>query len=350
VLSLVTGSSGLLGSCLTSILVGRGEALRLVDLVPPHGRGELAPNVEFRQGDLRERAFTEAACEGVDVVYHLAALQRMKPHVLELLEGEIFDANVRSTANVLDAAERAGVRKVVYVSSSGVYGLPERQPIDETHPIRPIGAYGRSKVKSEELCREKLARGLDVTMLRPVSLFGPHMAGVFLMLFDWVRRGRPVYIAGKGQNRVDMASAWDVAEACQLAAVRPGSRGQAFNLGSAGVPTVHEQVEALITHAGSRSRIVPVPAGLIRNGARALHLVGLSPLVPEHYLLADREFVLDQSRAHRLLGWGPRHTNVQMTNAAYDWYVETWPAGRPFAHPMLRLVDRLSAPLGARGS
>jgi len=342
VLSLVTGNSGLLGSCLTSLLLGRGEALRLVDLVPPNSGGELPRHVEFRRGDLRDPAFTEAACAGVDTVYHLAALQRMKPHVLDLLEGEIFDANVRATANVLRAAERSGVRKVVYISSSGVYGVPRRQPIDETHPVGPIGAYGRSKVKSEELCREYLARGLDITMLRPVSLFGPRMAGVFLLLFEWVRRGHPVYIAGRGANRVDMASAWDIAEACYLAATRPESRGKTFNLGSAGVPTVREQVEALVAHARSRSRIVPLPAGLIRNGARLLHLFGLSPLVPEHYLLADREFVLDLSGARRLLGWAPRYTNIQMTNEAYDWYVKVLPASRPLAHPVVRLVERLS--------
>jgi len=342
VLSLVTGSSGLLGSCLTSLLLARGESLRLVDLMLPRGAGEPHPWTEFRQGDLRDIAFARAACEGVEVVYHLAALQRMKPHALQLLEGEIFDANVRATANVLESAERAGVRKLVYVSSSGVYGVPQRQPVDESHPIRPIGAYGRSKVKSEELCRDYLARGLDVTVLRPVSLFGPRMAGIFLLLFEWVRTGRPVYISGRGHNRVDMASAWDVAEACILAAATPASRGEAFNVGSAAVPTVREQVESLIAHAGSASRIVPLPGGLLRNGARVLHVVGLSPLVPEHYLLADREFVLDLGHARRILGWVPRYTNVQMTNEAYDWYVSAWPAARPLVHPMLRVVERLS--------
>jgi nucleoside-diphosphate-sugar epimerase len=343
VLSLVTGSSGLLGSCLTSVLLGRGEQLRLVDLVPPkNGDGEAGARVEFRRGDLRDPAFVEAACQGVDVVYHLAALQRMKADDFRLDERAIFKANVGSTENVLRAAERAGVRKVVYVSSSGVYGLPERQPVDETHPIHPMGAYGRSKVRSEKLCRDYLARGLDVTMIRPVSLFGPRMKGIFLLLFEWVRSNRPVYIFGAGTNRVDMACAWDVAEACCAAAARPESRGQAFNVGSAGVPTIREQVEALIAHAGSRSRIVALNAPLMRNAARVLHTFGLSPLVPEHYLLADREFVLDLSRARRLLGWAPRYDNVLMTTEAYDWYVQTWPAARPEPHPMLRLVDLIA--------
>jgi nucleoside-diphosphate-sugar epimerase len=342
VLNLITGSSGLLGSCLTQLLLGRGERLRLFDLVPPTDDGEAGERAEFVQGDLRNEPLIANACRGVDTVYHLAALQRMKPHVLRLSEQEIYDVNVTATANLLRAARAAGVHRVVFVSSSGVYGIPQRQPVDEHHPLRPIGSYGRSKVRAEELCGEYLDGGLDVSILRPVSLFGPGMGGVFLLLFEWVRSGRPVYIMGSGRNRVSLASAWDVAEACHLAAMRPESRGQAFNLGSAGVPTVREQVQALIDHAGSRSRIVSLNATLLRTAAKTLHRLGLSPLVPEHFLLADRDFLLDHKRAERVLGWVPRFTNTDMTAEAYNWYARCWPAARPASNPILRLVDLVS--------
>src|SRR5439155_149151 len=87
-----------------------------------------------------------------------------------------------------------------------------------------------------------------------------HMSGVFVLLFDWVQRGKNVYLLGRGQNRVQMVSAEDVAEACRLAAETPAARGLVLNLGADGVPTVRAQVEALIRHAGSRSRIVPYTA------------------------------------------------------------------------------------------
>jgi nucleoside-diphosphate-sugar epimerase len=334
VLTLVTGGSGLLGHCLVHRLLARGDRVRVVDLVPP--REAPAGAVEFRRGDLPDADLVRQACAGVDAVHHLAALQRMKAHELRLSERGVFDANVAATTNVLAGALAAGVRKVVHVSSSGVYGVPRTVPVTEDHPQRPIGSYGRSKVRSEELCREYLARGLDVTILRPVSLFGPWMKGIFLMLFEWVRTGRAAYILGNGRNRVELASAWDVADACVLAAERPESRGEVVHLGSGGVPTAREQVEALIRHAGSRSRVVALPAGPIRAGARVLHALGVSPLVPEHYLLADCEYVLDPGRARRVLGWTPRHTNVSMMNEAYDWYVRTWPAAHPETHPMLR--------------
>jgi len=291
--------------------------------------------------DVRDRARLEEAVDGADVIYHLAAAQRMKPQFKDLDEDEIFRMNLDGVRDVLEAAERRRVRKVVWISSSGVYGVPQRVPCDEGHPTEPLGAYGRSKLEGERLCREAVARGLDVTVLRPMSLFGPHMTGVFPLLFDWVRTNRPVYLLGRGKNRVQMASAADVAAACVRAAERPGSRGAVLNIGGPPerVPTVEEQVRALIAHAGSSSAVVRVPAGALRMAARALHVVGLSPIVPEHYLLADSNFILDITAARTVLGWEPAYDNVAMMNAAYDSYVAAGPAHWAAPHPMLRLLD-----------
>lgn len=334
---MVTGSAGLLGHCLVERLLARGETVRRIDVAG--GPDTLAI-------DLRDAAALDCAVAGAEVIYHLAAAQRMKPQFQGLSEDEIFAMNVEGVRNVLAAAERHGVRKVVWISSSGVYGIPQTVPCTEDHPTRPLGAYGRSKLEGERLCREAVARGLDVTMLRPMSLFGPHMTGVFPLLFEWVRTHRPVYLLGSGRNRVQMSSAWDVADACLLAAARPESRGAVLNLGAAPehVPTVREQVAALIAHAGSRSPIVAIPAALLRGAARTLDVFGWSPLVPEHYLLADANFILDISRARAVLGWEPAFDNVAMMNAAYDWYVGADPSYRPQRRAALRLLD-LAAPV-----
>jgi nucleoside-diphosphate-sugar epimerase len=179
-----------------------------------------------------------------------------------------------------------------------------------------------------------------------MSLFGPHMTGVFPLLFEWVRTGRPVYLLGSGTNRVQMTSAWDVADACLRAAAAPQSRGAVLNVGAAPerVPTVRDQVRALIAHAGSRSPVVCIPAALLRSTARALDLVGLSPIVPEHYILADTTFILDIGAARDVLGWEPAFDNVTMMNAAYDWYATAGAAYRPEPRAALRLLDAV-APL-----
>lgn len=339
--SLVTGSSGVLGACLVERLLARGEPLRLFDLVPPPD--DSLPRhaaVESIQADLRDRRAFATACRGMDVVYHLAAGQRMKPQFASMSEQEIYEMNVATVENAVSGAIEAGVRKLVFISSSGVYGIPRTVPCSEDHPQQPLGAYGQSKIEAERICLEAVDRGLDVTILRPMSLFGPRMTGVFLILFEWVRRGKRVYLLGDGSNRVQMASAWDVADACVLAAERLESRGAILNIGAEEVPTVREQVEALISHAGSSSGVLAIPAAALRTVSRLLHPIGLSPIVPEHYLLADTTFILDTTRAKRLLGWQPAYSNVEMTIEAYEWHCDK--GCRPAEGLVLKLLNSLS--------
>ncbi len=341
-LSLVTGSSGLLGRCLVERLRERGHAVRLIDLVPPdEPSSREAP--EFIRGDISDEDRVDEAARDVEVIYHLAAAQRMKPQFSNWSEQEIMRKNLNGARNVLRAAERANARKVIFISSSGVYGIPRALPCREDHPTRPLGAYGRSKLLAEEACREATERGLDVTVFRPMSLFGPHMSGVFVMLFEWVRRGLPVYMLGRGLNRVQTVSAWDVADACILASQRPGTRGGVFNLGSEPdtVPTILNTVAALVEHAGSGSPILRIPGLVVRAAARALGLVGQSPIVPEHYILADLTFILDIAAVKEKLAWVPRFDNTQMMIDAYDWYIKAGEDHWQPLHPMLRLLNRL---------
>jgi nucleoside-diphosphate-sugar epimerase len=173
-------------------------------------------------------------------------------------------------------------------------------------------------------------------MLRPMSLFGDGMTGVFVLLFDWVRRGRRVFLLGSGLNRVQMVAADDVARAAVLAASAKDTAGLIVNIGSdpATVPTVRAQVEA--------SQVTAIPASLLRNAARVLNVFGMSPIVPEHYKLADRNFVLDISRARTRLGWEPRGDNVQITCEAYDWYKQNWQKVAPKPNLPLRVLEAIT--------
>jgi len=350
--SLITGSSGVLGHSVVPELVRRGDALRLFDLLPPPPTlrariDELDPaaRVAALTGDMRDRAALGSAADGVEVIYHLAAGQRMKPQFAKLSEDEIFAMNFAGVENVLAAARECRVRKVVFISSSAVYGVPQAPLVDEDeHPQVPIGAYGRSKLEAEGLCQRAVQDGLDVTILRPMSLFGDGMTGVFVLLFDWVRRQRRIFLLGRGENRVQMVSADDVARAASAAARAPGTAGLVVNVGSdpATVPNVRAQVEALVRHAGGSSRITTIPAALLRNAARILNVFGLSPIVPEHYLLADTTFVLDIRRARERLGWEPSGDNVTITCEAYDWYCRNWQHVAPKPHPALRVLEALT--------
>ncbi len=260
----------MLGTCLVERLAERGEEIRTLDLVPAPQRGTPMPQIRFFEGDACDEATVARAAEGVDVIYHLAAAQRMKPQFKRWSEQEIFDRNLGGVKTVLDVVERHDIRKLIHISSSGIYGLPERVPCGEDHPQEPLGDYGHSKIAAERLCGEAVRRGIDVTWFRPMSLFGPEMTGLFVMIYEWVRSGSPVFLLGSGRNRVQTTSAWDVADACLLAATHSAASGQCFNLGAdpAGVPSVEKMMQALIDHADTGSRIVKIPAALLRNAAR----------------------------------------------------------------------------------
>src|SRR5439155_22039315 len=127
------------------------------------------------------------------------------------------------------------------------------------------------------------ARGLDVPVRRPMSRFGPRMTAMFVLLFEWVRRGSPVYMLADGANRIQTTSGWDLARACIRAVDTAASSGEVLNIGSEPdtVPAVEAQVRTLIAHAGSHLSLARIPAALLRNAARALQAVGLSPSVPQ---------------------------------------------------------------------
>ncbi len=318
----------------------KGEEIRTLDLVahPRRCDDDLAP---FFEGDVCDESLLAKAAAGVDVIYHLAAAQRMKPQFKSWSESDIFDRNLGGVRAVINVAERLGIRKVVHISSSGVYGVPKTLPCKEDGVTEPLGDYGDSKLIAEDLCREAAERGLDITWFRPMSLFGPEMTGLFVMIYEWVRTGRPVFLLGSGKNRVQAVSAVDVADACLLAAQCPASKGRVFNLGSApeSVPTVAEMMQGLVDHARTGSTVIRIPAALLRNTARVLGFVGLSPIVPEHYMLADSNFILDIEAAREVLGWEPAFDNIEMIRDAYDRYLAAGESVRPPPHPMLRIID-----------
>jgi nucleoside-diphosphate-sugar epimerase len=311
--ALVTGGSGFLGVHLTRALQEEGHGVRVVDLVPfPAGDG-LSP--EFIRGDIRDRALTERACRGIDVVFHGASLVP-----LSRSGGEFLRVNVEGTRAVLAAAARERVRRVVHISSSAVYGRPAQAPLTERSPARPLEAYGLSKKMAEDVCRDYRGRGLDVVIVRPRTLVGRGRLGILHLLFEWISLGKRFYILGPGANRFQLLSAADCASACLLAARGPCA-GEDFNLGAERFGSLREDLEALAAHAGTGARIVSLSPRWARPALRLLDALRLTPLVSLHYATVDADWFFDAAKARRLLGWRPRDSNLEMLAAAYDWFV-----------------------------
>jgi nucleoside-diphosphate-sugar epimerase len=287
--------------------VAQSHKVRTLDVVPLDEN----PGVEELVGDMRDRFSAGGLCAGADVLVHAAAALPIRGS-----RREIMETNVGGTRTLLEAAREEGVRRVVYISSTAVYGIPKVHPLYEESPLHGVGPYGESKIACEELVR---ASPLEWVIVRPKTFLGPERLGVFEILFDWIRDGRRIYVLGDGRNRYQLLAVEDLVDAIVRAATADVA-GETFNTGATDFGTVRGDLEALIAHAGTRSRVTPVPARPAELALRALERAKLSPLGEWHYKTASRDSFVDVSKAERLLAWKPTKSNVDTLVENYDWY------------------------------
>ena len=311
----ISGGAGFLGLHLARRLLADGHEVRTLDLAPLD-EPELERKVEELRGDVRNARDAQALADGADVLVHAAAALP-----IQASRDSIRSVNVGGTATVLAAAVEAGVRRIVLVSSTAVYGIPKVHPIHEDDPLVGVGWYGESKIEAEEVTRDFGRRGLDFVILRPKTFIGPERLGVFEILFDWVRDGRRIYVLGDGSNRYQLLAVEDLVDAIVLAAERPEAAGETLNVGAKEFGTGRSDLGALIDHAGSTSRLAPVPTRPAEILLRGLELLRVSPLAEWHYKTAHRDSFVDVSKAERLLGWSPRWSNAEALCRTYDWYL-----------------------------
>jgi nucleoside-diphosphate-sugar epimerase len=314
VLVAISGGAGFLGLHLTRRLIADGHSVRTLDRVPLDEPG-LDGRVEELLGDVRVESDARALVRDADVLVHSAAALP-----IQVTRAAIRSVNVEGTAVTLAAAREAGVRRVVLVSSTAVYGVPERHPIHEDDPLVGVGHYGESKIEAERLCAAFARRGLETVVVRPKTFVGPERLGVFEILFDWIREGRRIPILGDGGNRYQLLAVEDLVEAVVRCFDGPVA-GEALNVGAGGFGTVRDDLQALIDHAGSSSRLRPVPARPAEISLRALEVARLSPLAEWHYRTAHKDSFVSIDKARALLGWAPRLSNAETLCATYDWYL-----------------------------
>jgi nucleoside-diphosphate-sugar epimerase len=311
----ISGGAGFLGLHLARRLVADGHEVRTLDLAPLDDAA-LEGRVDEQHGDVRVPADARRLVAGADVLVHAAAALP-----IQVTRAAIRSVNVEGAAVTFAAAAEAGVRRVVLISSTAVYGVPERHPIHEDDPLVGVGHYGESKIEAERLCDAFARRGLETVIVRPKTFVGPERLGVFEILFDWIREGRRIPILGDGSNRYQLLAVEDLVEAVVRCLDAPVA-GEALNVGAGRFGTVREDLEALIAHAASGSRLRPVPARPAEVVLRGLELARLSPLAEWHYRTAHKDSFVSIEKARRLLDWEPRLSNAETLCATYDWYLE----------------------------
>lgn len=312
---LVTGGAGFLGINLIRYLHARGYELTSLDL-EPFDYPDMQPCIREVRGDIRNRADVDRAMEGVRFVVHGAA-------ALPLYSAEdIHTTDVDGTRTVLESARAHGVERVVHVSSTAVYGVPEKHPIFEDDAMVGVGPYGIAKIEAEQVCLAFRREGMIVPIVRPKSFVGPERLGVFAMLYDWALDGRHFPVLGSGHNRYQLLDVEDLCEAIRLCLALPADRvNDTFNIGAKEFGTIRSDYQAVLDHAGKGRRIIGSPAGPAIMVLRVLEKLGISPLYAWVYETAAKESFVSIDKAERQLGFTPKFSNRDALIRNFEWYI-----------------------------
>ncbi len=311
----ITGGAGFLGVHLCRRFLKNGHQVTVFDIADLDAK-DLIGRVKMIKADIRDKKAITDAIKGHEYVVHAAAalpIQRSKK--------AIFSVNIDGTRNVLDAALRHKVKRLVFISTTAVYGVPKYLPEKEDSPIDPIGYYGQSKVAAENLCREYNAKGLQTNILRPKSFLGPERLGVFEIWFEAIYQGHRVFILGNGKNKYQLLAVSDVASAVEKA-LTSKIHGETFNIGAKIFQTWRKDLESVIKHEKSSAKVTGLPVLPAQVTLMLLEWLNLSPLSAWHYKTMPVPSYVSIEKAEKLLKWHPTQSNQELLLESYLWYKE----------------------------
>jgi len=316
--TLVTGATGFIGWHVARHLLERGRRVRV--LVRPASRLTDLDGVEVVTGDLRDPASLDAATAGCGVVFHVAADYRLWARHPE----DLYRVNVQGTRNLLTAARKAGVDRLVYTSTVGCIGIPESGVGDEETPVRfesMSGAYKRSKYLAEQEALRFAREGFPVIIVNPTAPVGDHdvkPTPTGKVILDFLRGQMPAYV-DTGLNLVDVR---DTARG-HLLALDQGKPGERYILGAENL-TLAQIFRKLEEISGIRAPRTQIPypmalaAGLVSTGWA--HLTGREPRAPfEGVRMARKKMFVTPAKAVRELGFSASPVEGALRRAV-DWF------------------------------
>lgn len=310
----VTGGSGFLGINLIRLLLERGNKVISYDLAPfayPE-KNQITAIV----GDIRDEAALTEAMAGADIVVHTAA-------ALPLYSREdIFSTEVEGTKRVFAAAEKNNIKRVIHISSTAVYGVPDHHPLFETDQLIGVGPYGEAKIEAEKVAEAYRRQGMTVMIIRPKSFIGPERLGVFALFYDWAKDSRHFPILGNGRNRYQLLDVADLCELIYLGAEAEATKANdTYNIGAAEFKTIKEDYQAVLDEAGFGKKIVCLPARPAILILRGLEFFKLSPLYKWVYETVAEDSFVSIDKMIQTFGFTPKYSNQEALLRNYRWYL-----------------------------
>lgn len=311
----ITGGTGFLGVHLARHFLKLRYKVILLDTAPLTAK-DIRDNVDIEKIDIRDKRSVNIFFKKtkVDFVVHAAAALPIHNN-----KKYIFSVNVDGTKNILDAALKSKVKKLVFISTTAMYGIPDDLPERETSKLHPIGYYGESKANGERLCMQYAKKGLKVNIIRPKTFLGPERLGVFTIWFEAIFNNKPVFILGNGENLYQLL---EVKDLCKLIehALTTKIKGEIFNAGTDRFDTWKNDLTNLINHAHSKSKIIGLPVAPSQLALMMLEKLHLSPIVAWHYKTFPVNSYVSIEKAKTKLGFKPTKSNTEILIESYDWY------------------------------
>lgn len=258
--ALVTGGAGFIGSHIVDRLLADGCRVRVLDDFSTGHKENLsaAGNIEIIEGDVGDPDTVAAAVDGVDVVFHEAAIASVPRTIEDPLGSQ--KTNYQGTLNVLEAARSASAKRVVFASSAAIYGDDPELPKTEDMPARPLSPYAIDKLASEYACQMYTRLyGLETVCLRYFNVYGPRQdpssaySGVISVFADRLKEGTQPTIYGDGEQTRDFIYISDVVAANIMAATKPGTAGDVFNVATSNKVSLNDLLRVMAGLCGQES-------------------------------------------------------------------------------------------------
>lgn len=318
---LVTGGTGFTGKALVNRLLNDGHEVVALDYKEGLKTEDLrARGAEVVIGSVTDKEILEKCMPGVDVVQHLAAAFRE----LNVPDTYYYDVNVNGTRNVLDAAQRHGVKKVVYCSTCGVHGNIDNPPGGEDAPIQPADYYQKTKYQAEPFVKEASKNGLDAVILRPAAIYGPGDPERFFMIFKRVSKGTfPMF--GNGRTFYHPLYVDNLVDALVLAMAPGKGTGEAYLIADEQYVTIEDLVRRIGKALNVNVKVPHYPVMPLVVSGRVMETLcrpfGITPpIFPRRvdWYRQNRAFKID--KAKRDLGYDPKVGLDEGLKRTAEWY------------------------------
>jgi UDP-glucose 4-epimerase len=323
---LITGSNSLLGRSIAKRLVSMGEKVRCHDSFEPEKKLD---GVEHVTGNILTPHELNGLFDNVKTLFHLKEKLRPGSHGRKLMR----KTNIRGTENIISMAVGAEVENILMLSSYAVYGKKKALPITEESEREPVTAYGRDKLKAEELLKKYTENtSINTTIIRPAVVTGPGTSDPIILQTMYMAMGigkeNIVYISGTGDNRLQLLDIEDAAEAFILAYKSGQSGGKVYNAGSDDVPTEMEEAEKLRESLNLDYTIKHYSPLHLKILSLLLRPTGMKYFTGEHLMYLQKNIVLDCSKIKDDLGWVPQKNNIDILEDTAAWYSEEKKLGK----------------------